>query len=166
VAADYPENAPAAVIVRSRSDLAQRLAIWPGNTADTTWGFVVMSVVPTAGELAAAREAGRLCDVVAAVRLPADGKLSAPLAPNFAQVIRAAGVDVVWIPKDITGPVRVNLGVEQGLGADETLSTLLMQAVMAVLPTLAVASRADLHTVRALRNLQAGLGDLFSLRLV
>lgn len=156
----------AAVLVRTRADLAAHLARWPNNDGDMTWGLVVLGAAPHAGELAAAREAGKLCDAVVGVRLPADGKLDVPLPPNFAQVVRAAGVDMVWVPREVTGAVRVKLGVESGLGAVEGTSTLLLQAVATVLPLLVVASRADLPTVRALRNLQGSLGDIFTLRLV
>lgn len=146
------------MVVTSRVALAERLAAWPGNDGLMTWALVVVGAVPSAGELDAAREAGKLCDAVVAVRL-ACGK---PVAPKFAETLRAAGVDMVWVPKDVSGPVRVDVGVDLPEGG----ATLILQAIMAVLPTLVLVPRGALPVVRALRNIQSGLGELFSLRIV
>lgn len=153
-------GAEPAVVVYSRSVLGERLAAWPGNNGDVTWALVVAGAIPTAGELAAMKEASGLCDRVVCVRLRDRNR---PVAPNYAETLRSAGVDVVWLAREeVDGPVRMDLGVDElGEGA-----TILFQAVMAALPLLVVVPRGDIPLVRACRNLQAGAGDLFSLRVV
>lgn len=150
-----------AAIVYSRAQLAERLATWPGNDGVMTWGLVVVGSTPTASELAAAREAGHLCDKVAAVRLE-QGKA---VSPGYAEALRAAGVDLVWVVRDVAGHVKVDVGVEEPRWGKDG-ATALVQAVTTVLPQLVVASRGHLGLVRMLRNVLDGLGDLFVLRLV
>lgn len=151
--------AEAAVVVHTRTALAERLMSWPGNDGDMTWAVVCCGGIPTAGELSAMKQAGTLCDRVVCVRI---FDRERPVAPQFAETLRAAGVDIVWIAKDVEGPVKIDVGVQElGEGAG-----LLLQAVTTVLPVLVVVPRGALGLVRACRNIQAGLGDLFSLRVV
>jgi hypothetical protein len=150
-----------AAIVYSRAQLAERLATWPGNDGVMTWGLVVVGAVPTASELAAAKEAGHLCDKVVAVRLE-QGK-AVPV--GYAEALRAAGVDMVWVVREISGEVRVDVGVEEPRWGKDG-GTALVQAITTVLPQLVVASRGHLGLVRMLRAILDGLGDLFVLRLV
>ncbi|TKW60401.1 MAG: hypothetical protein DI628_05655 [Blastochloris viridis] len=152
--------AEVAVVVTSRQQLATRLANWPDNEGEQSWGLVFCGGVPTASELMAMREASRLVDRLVCVRL---FDRERPVAPQFDEVLRGAGVDLVWVPKDVDGPARVDLGVDE-LG--EEGATLLLQAVMHVMPLLVVVPRNGLSLVRACRNIQASFGDSFSLRIV
>lgn len=147
-----------AVIVHSRAQLAERLGNWPGNDGEMTWGVVFCGALPTAAELAAMKQAASMCDRIVCVRL---FDRERPVAPAFAATLRSAGVDIVWVAKpDVEGPVRIDVGVEElGQGAG-----LILQAATTVLPVLVVVPRGALAVVRACRNIQAGLGDLFSLR--
>lgn len=77
----------------------------------------------------------------------------------MAEMCREAGADIVWVPKGEKAFVSVDCGVE---GVD---GTLVAQAVMTVLPMLVVVPRADVALIRALRNIQGGLGEVFSLRI-
>ncbi|PZP40345.1 MAG: hypothetical protein DI585_01330 [Pseudomonas fluorescens] len=149
--------AETAVIVRTRAALSERLSNWPGNNGDMTWGVVVCGGVPTAAELQSMRQAATLCDRIMCVRLFDRDR---PVAPGFDELLRSAGVDIVWVPSEVDGPVKVDVGVEE-LGE---AGTLLVQAITSVLPVLVVVPRGALSVVRACRNIQAGLGDLFSLR--
>lgn len=148
-----------AAIVHTRTALAERLTNWPGNNGDMTWAVVCCGALPTAGELTAMKQAGTLCDRVVCLRLTDRERA---VAPGFAATLRAAGVDIVWIAKDIAGPVKADVGVEE-LGDG---GTLLLQAITTVLPVLVVLPRGAMSVIRACRNIQAGLGDLFSLRVV
>ena len=152
--------ADVAVVTRTRAELAARLADWPGNDGDISWGLVFCGGVPTAAELSAMREASHLVDRLVCLRI---FDRERPVAPHFDEVLRGAGVDIVWVPHKVDGPARVSLGVDE-LG--EEGATLLAQAVMHVMPLLVVVPRHALGLVRACRNFQAGLGDSFSLRLV
>jgi hypothetical protein len=152
--------AEVAVVVTSRQQLAARLASWPDNEGDLSWGLVFCGGVPTAGELMAMREASRLVDRLVCLRI---FDRERQVAPQFDEVLRSAGVDIVWVAKDVDGPARVDLGVDE-LG--EEGATLLAQAVMQVMPLLVVVPRSGLSLVRACRNMQASFGDSFSLRVV
>lgn len=148
-----------AVVVHSRTALAERLTNWVGNNGDMTWAVVACGAIPTAGELQAMRQAATLCDRVVCVRL---FDRTRAIAPGFAATLRSAGVDIVWMAKDVAGPVKIDLGVDElGEGGG-----LLLQAITTVLPVLVVVPRGAIAVVRACRNIQAGLGDLFSLRVV
>lgn len=151
-----------AVVVTSRQALAERLAGW-GNV-DETWGVVFLGPVPSTGELEAAKEAARLCDrvvgVVLGTRNQEPGTRGRAVAPKMAEVCREAGCDIIWVPQEVSGHVKVDLGVE---GVD---GTLMAQALMTVLPMLVVVHRREVAVIRALRNFVGGLGDVFSLRLV
>lgn len=140
--------------------MAKRLAEWPDGVGDTSWALCFVSVVPTAGELRAIREAAKLCDRVVAARLTPDRAVIG----NLSTVVREAGADVLWIPKDVSGRVAVTLGGVKGV--DGTVATLLVQAVTTVLPLAIFADRVNVPLVLALRALQGGLGDMFNLRLV
>lgn len=148
-------EAVAAVVVTSRQQLAERVANWPGDDG-MTWALVFVGGIPDAGQLMACREAAKLCDRVAVLRL-GEGKA---IPPKFAETLREAGADMVWVPQEAKGHVSVDVGVERVDG------TLILQAVMAVLPLLVVAHRTDMHLVRALRNIQGSFGELFSLRVL
>lgn len=149
-----------AIVVYSRVALAERLSQWPGNDGDITWGIVACGALPTAEELSAMKQAASLCDRIVCVRL---FDRERPVAPNFAETLRSAGVDIVWVAKPkVEGPVQIDVGVaELGEGA-----AIILQAVTTVLPVLVVAPRAAVGFVRACRNIQASFGDLFSLRIV
>lgn len=149
-----------AAVVHSRLALGERLASWPGNDGETTWALVLCGAIPTAAEMSAMRQAASLCDRVVCVRL---FDRTRPVAPGFAATLRSAGVDIVWVAKEeLVGPVKVDVGVKE-LGE---AGGILVQAVMTVLPLLVVVPRGALSVVRACRNIQNGLGDLFSLRVV
>lgn len=147
------------MVVYSRTALAEKLTNWPGNDGEMTWAVVCCGGIPTAGELSAMRQAATLCDRVVCVRL---FDRERPVAPGFAETLRAAGVDIVWLAKGVEGPVVVDVGVDE-LGEG---GALLLQAVTTTLPVLVVVPRGAIGVVRACRNIQAGLGDLFSLRVV
>ena len=146
-------------LIFSRNDLQKRLAEWPGAEDDTTWALCFGSALPSAGELAAIREGAKLCDRVAVARLLPDRVLP----PNYADVLLEAGADLLWCPREVAGKVRVDVQVE---GVDAKAATLITQALITVLPNLVVVERGNLPLVRALRNIQGGLGDLFTLRAV
>lgn len=148
-----------AVIVHSRVALAERLAQWPSNDGDMTWAIVTCGAIPTAADMAAMRQAATLCDRVVCLRL---FDRERAVAPGFAETLRSAGVDIVWVATDVAGPVKIDVGVKE-LGE---AAGLLLQAITTVLPVLVVVPRGALSVVRACRNIQAGLGDLFSLRVV
>lgn len=143
----------------TRAELQQRVAEWPDAAGDSSWALCFASVVPAAGEMAALREAAKLCDRVVLARLTPDRVLP----PTYAEVASAAGADLLWCPRELTGHVRADVGVE---GVDGITSTLLLQAITTVLPNLVVAPRGNLPLVRALRNMLHGLGDMFVLRVV
>ena len=149
-----------AQVVTSRLQLAEKLAAWPDKTGDMTWAVVACGALPTAAEMIAMKQAATLCDRVVCVRL---FDRERPVAPKFAEIVRSAGADIVWVAKDVVeGPVRLDVGVpELGDGA-----AILLQAVTTVLPVLVVVPRGSLGVVRACRNIQSGLGDMFSLRIV
>ena len=148
-----------AIVVHSRMALAEKLTNWVGNDGDMTWGVVCCGAIPTAGELSAMRQAASLCDRLVCVRI---FDRERAVAPGFAETLRSAGVDIVWVAKDVVGPVKIDLGVDE-LGEG---GALLLQVVTTVLPVLVVVPRGAIPLVRACRNIQAGLGDLFSLRVV
>ncbi|MBI1309636.1 MAG: hypothetical protein GC129_07335 [Proteobacteria bacterium] len=153
--------AEGAVVVTGRAQLAQRLADWPGG-GGATWAVGFVGAVPSGSELAALKEAARLCDrVVAVVRRNEErgSEVARRVAPGMAEMCREAGADIVWVPKGEKAFVSVDCGVE---GVD---GTLVAQAVMTVLPMLVVVPRADVALIRALRNIQGGLGEVFSLRI-
>ncbi len=149
-----------AQVVTSRLQLAEKLAAWPGNNGDVTWAVVACGVLPTAADMAAMKQAATLCDRVVCVRLFDRDK---PVAPKFAEIVRSGGADIVWVAKEaVEGPVKLDVGVaELGEGA-----AILLQAVTTVLPVLVVVPRGNVGLVRACRNIQSGLGDMFSLRIV
>lgn len=147
------------VLVFSRSDLQRRLAEWPDAGVDTSWALCFGSVLPTAGEVAAIREAAKICDRVVVARLLPDRVIP----PTYAKVVEDAGADVLFCPRELTGHVRVEVGVPE---VDAAAATLIMQVLSTTLPNLVVAERGNLPLIRALRNIQHGLGDLFVLRVV
>ncbi len=147
-------------MVFSRLQLAEKLSAWPDKAGDMTWAVVACGALPTAAEMAAMKQAATLCDRVVCVRL---FDRERAVAPKFAETVRSAGVDIAWVAKEaVEGPVKLDVGVaELGEGA-----AILLQAITTVLPVLVVVPRASVGLVRACRNIQAGLGDLFSLRIV
>jgi hypothetical protein len=146
-------------LILTRADLQKRVAEWPEGKEDTTWALCLGGAVVSAGEVAAIREAAKVCDRVAVARLTPDKVLP----PTYMKVVKEAGADLLWTPTEVSGKVRVEV---QGEGVDAPTATLLMQALVTVLPNLVVVERANLPLTRALRALQAGLGDLFTLRVV
>lgn len=146
-------------LIFTRNDLQTRLAEWPDAKGDTTWALCFGSAIPSAGEVAAIREAARLCDKVVVARLLPDRILP----PTYAKVIEEAGADLLWAPREVAGHVRINVHVE---GVDEKAATLITQALITVLPLLVVIDRTNLPLVRTLRNIQGGLGEIFTLRAV
>jgi hypothetical protein len=147
-----------AVVAIGRERLAEVLAGWPDAAADTTWAMGFVSAAPTAAELAALREAAKLCDRVVAARLLND---RGPM-PGLAETLRAAGADIVWLPRG-AGRVQVSVAGEK---LDSELVTLLAQGLLTVLPGLVVVPRGATVLIRALRALQGSWGEFFSLRVV
>lgn len=150
---------PTATIAHTHTQLATQLANWPNTTPETTWALVFIGPIPSGAELAAAREAAKLCDKVAALRLQPPGK-TYPIPPQLAETARTAGIDLLWIPNGKeSSPVTVNAGVD-GINA-----THVAQALYTVLPLLVVAPRGNVPLIRTLRNLQSHLANTFTLRL-
>lgn len=147
------------IVVHSRNELQKRLAEWPDADEATSWALAFGSALPTPGELMAMREAAKTCDRLVVARLLPDRVLP----PTYAGVVEEAGGDVLWCPREVSGHVRLDVGVE---GVDTVAATLMLQAVATVLPNLVVVEKAHLALVRAMRNIQNGLGDMFTLRVV
>ncbi|MFZ2586619.1 MAG: hypothetical protein WAZ18_00625 [Alphaproteobacteria bacterium] len=147
------------LILTSRPDLQRRLAEWPDAAPDTSWALCFGSALPTPGELAAVREAVKVCDRAVLARLLPDRVLP----PTYGKVAEDAGADVLWVPREVQGHVQVDVGVPEVPTAS---ATLILQAITTVLPNLVVVERANLPLIRALRNIQHGLGDMFVLRVV
>lgn len=152
-------------MVRTRADLAARVAAWPEHNRQTpTWALVFVGEIPSASALAAARHAAKICDRVAAVVCPVDPVAGARIGPNFATLIRSAGVDLVWAPApEKTPQLSVTLGGTDVAGVD---GRLILQGLLAVLPLVVVAHAAELPLVRALRVVQSELGDVAVVRIV
>jgi hypothetical protein len=134
-----------------------------GWSEGDSWSVVFISAVPEANELAALRAAAKLTDRVAVVRLLLDAKPPAKLLNLFHTTLQPAGADCLWLPTDVSGWLRITTGVD-ALTPEQ--ATLLLQAITTVLPGLVVAPKTNVALVRALRNVLASLGELFSLRLV
>jgi hypothetical protein len=153
------EAQPTARVVRSRAAVAEAVANWPGSNLITTWALVAVGEVPSAPELAALRQAAKTCDRVAAVVVPTEAGKAAKTLPTLPTVLRAAGCDVVWVP-----------ATEQGLlelrSKDAQSPKLLLQALLAVLPSVVVAPKADAGRVRLWRLLEAEFGEVVTLVLV
>ncbi|HEX2858975.1 MAG TPA: hypothetical protein VHP58_02080 [Alphaproteobacteria bacterium] len=147
-----------AVVAFTREKLAEVLANWPG-TGDLTWAMGFISAAPTAAEIAAIREAARLCDRVVVARL-LPGK---PVLPGLAGVIGEAGGDVLWLPKELSGRVKVTIEDEK---TDVETTSLMAQVVLTVLPNLVVVPRGSVEVIRALRAFQGGWGEIFTLRML
>jgi hypothetical protein len=155
---------PTAVVVRTRAELTARVAEWPGSATNTTWALVFVSEIPTAAELAAARQAAKICDRVAAVVRPHDPTKGARVTPQFAALVRAAGVDLAWVGGvEKSRMLDVTLGGTDMAGVD---GRLILQALLAVLPLAVVVHAADMGVIRALRVVQGELGELAVVRIV
>lgn len=146
-------------VVRSRAALAEAIAQWPQGALNTTWALVAVAEVPTAPELAALRQAAKTCDRVAAVVVPNQAAQVAKTLPTLPTVLRAAGCDVVWVPAATKGLLEVQ-------AQDGTPLLVLLQALLAVLPSVVLAPRADAARVRGWRLLQTECGEVVDLRLV
>ncbi|MCA3244018.1 MAG: hypothetical protein INF43_01765 [Alphaproteobacteria bacterium] len=153
------EAPPSARVVRSRAALAEAVAQWPQSNFNTTWALVAVAEVPSAPELATLRQAAKTCDRVAAVVVPPQPGQAAKTLPTLPTVLRAAGCDLVWVPAAAKG--LLSLQAQDGL---ELLP--LLQAVLAVLPSVVLAPRADATRARAWRLLQSECGGVVDLRLV
>ncbi|NBV54382.1 MAG: hypothetical protein EBR79_01555 [Proteobacteria bacterium] len=150
---------PVARIVHTHHQLATQLADWPNQTAETTWALVFIGAIPSGAELAAAREAAKLCDAVACVRLQPTGK-NYPIPPQLPETARAAGIDILWVPNaKEKPPIHIDVGV------DDVNATQVAQALYTVLPLLVVVPRGNVPLIRTLRNLQTHLANTFTLRL-
>lgn len=147
-----------AVVALTRNQLADVLANWPGQTADTSWAMGFVSAAPTAAELGALKEAAKLCDRVVAVRL-APGTVP---PPGIAAIVREAGADVLFMPKEATGRLRV--GIEGDKEGFNPVLGLMVEAILAVLPGLVVVPRGAVVLIGALRAVQGSWGELFTLR--
>ncbi len=144
----------------TRTDLQTRVAEWPASTPDTSWALCIMAgAIPGAGELRAIREAAKICDRVAVVKLDFS-KTAWP--SSVLDGLEKAGADILWCPREAPKGT-LNVGVEK-TDAGQTL--VLMQAITAVLPNLVMADRTHLLIVRVLRNILTTFGDLFTLRVV
>ena len=147
------------MVALTRHRLGEVVGQWPNADGDTSWAVVFASVVPTAGEMSAMREAARICDRVVVARLTPDRV--GP--PKLAETVREAGVDVLFMPKEVVGRVQVSLAGEKVTPA---VVTLMMQTLLTVLPMVVVVSRADVEVIRVLRGITASMGDFFDMRLV
>lgn len=147
-----------AIVAVSRQKLADILSRWPGAEPDTSWALVMISVVPTAAELAAIREAALICDRVVVARLVPDRLVP----PNLSETVRAAGGDVLYVPAEVSGRVEVRL---QGEKVEPGVATLLLQTLITVMPMVVVVPRGEVQVVRLLRAISGGMGDFFSLRI-
>lgn len=147
-----------AIVAVSRQKLAEILANWPGAEPDTSWAVVMISVVPTAAELAAVREAAAICDRVVVARLVPDRLVP----PKLAETVRSAGGDVLFVPTEVSGRVEVAI---KGEKVDVPTATLLMQTLLTVMPMVVVVPRGEAMLVRLLRAVSGGMGDFFSLRI-
>ncbi len=153
------EAQPIARVVRSRAALAEAVANWPGSNLSTTWALVAVHEVPTAPELAVLRQAAKTCDRVAAVVVPTEAGKAAKTLPTLPAVLRAAGSDVVWVPATEKGLLELS-------SKDGQSPKLLLQALLAVLPSVVVAPKAEGGRVRLWRLLEAEFGEVVTLVLV
>lgn len=147
----------AALVVVTRGKLAEAVA--RVSTPDNSWALCWCSAVPTAAELAAVKEAARVCDRVAVVRLAPD----VPVVARVDEGLGEAGADVVWVPHEVQGRVRV---VVDGEGVSEAAATLMVQALCTVLPNVVMVPRAPATVVRTLRALELSLGDMLSMKII
>jgi hypothetical protein len=147
-------SAPVAKVVRSRAALAESVARWQEARTDTTWALVVVGEIPSAPQLQAVRQAARTCDRVAALVLPAKPGEAAKTLPELPALLRTAGCDVVWVP----GAEKTPLLVVRA-GHDGTVK-LMLQALLAVLPSVIVAGRADAATLKLWRLIQTEFGEV------
>ncbi len=145
-------EAPHARVVRNRAALADAIAQWPGSNLTTTWALVAVREVPTTHDLAALKHAAKLCDRVASVVIPATVGEAAKTLPAMPGVVRAAGADVVWVPAAEANSLL------KLVATDGSSAKLLMQALLAVLPSVVVVAQADLPLVRQWRLLQTEFG--------
>ncbi len=151
---------PAARVVRSRSSLAMAIAQWPqGAAGGTTWALVAVGEVPSAPELAALRHAAKVCDCVAAVVIPKIADAAAQTLPALPSVLRAAGCDVAYIPAAEKGLLSLH-------AQDGSSLKLLLQALLAVLPSVVVVSKADAIRARQWRLLEAEFGGVVEIMMV
>lgn len=148
----------AALVVRTRTELARRVAEWPetDTALGTSWALVLVHEIPTASDIAAMREAAKICDRVACVR-PLPDKV---IPPRLAEVLGDAGVDVLWVPAALVGAGRV-----KGAG-DETLATFMLQALLAVLPLAVVLPKGETTWAGTLKGLYESFGEVSPLRIV
>lgn len=144
---------PEARVVRSRAALAEAVARWPASTYETTWALVAVSEIATAPQLAALRKAAKTCDKVAAVVIPAEPKNGARALPNVPTMLRAAGCDVVWMPS-AEKPLTT---LQAQDGSDMRV---MLQAVLAVLPSHVFVGRAESTLTRLWRLLANEYGDV------
>ena len=155
--AEVAETTPTARVVRSRAALAEAVATWPGSRIDTTWALVAVGEVPSAPDLTALRKAAKTCDRVAALVLPKTPTEPTRVMPTLPEVLRAAGCDMVWVPN----PDKALLQIETPQG--DTNPRLMLQALLAVLPSVVVVGRADAPKVRLWRLLQTEFGEVLDL---
>ena len=146
----------AAVVVATHEDLARRVAEWSlPERVDVSWGLVFCHAVPTPQDLRAVREAAKICDRVAVARMGVD----TVVAPRFAEVLREAGADIVWAVRSMAGDLRVHGGV---LGDGDM--TIILQAVLAVLPVVVVVPRTEGVWRQALGQISRDMGRMVTLR--
>lgn len=153
--------AEVAVLVHTHTALAERVAGWETKPAEpmVTWALCWVHAVPNAADLAAIRAAAKICDRVACVVGAMDALGTA--LPNLPAVLREAGCDIVWIAKP-----HAKSFVTVDCGVDGLNGTVLMQGICAVLPLLVVVQRTEIAMIRAMRNMLALMGDMFTLRIV
>lgn len=157
--ADKTAAMPEARVVRSRAALAEKVARWPQTTFETTWALVAVSEVASAPQLMALRHAAKTCDRVAAVVIPSKPEQGARVLPNLPQTLRAAGADLVWVPTTEKGLIDVRAG-------DGSDLRLMLQAVLAVLPSIVVVGRAEPAFARLWKLLATEFGDIIDVELV
>lgn len=151
--------APEARVVRSRAALAEAVARWPQSTFETTWALVAVSEVVSAPQMASLRHAAKTCDRVAAVVIPPKPEHGVRVLPNLPQTLRAAGADVVWVP----APEKGFLSLTAADGSDLRI---LLQAVLAVLPSHVVVARAEPTHARLWKLLASEFGEVVDVEVV
>ncbi|MFZ2619793.1 MAG: hypothetical protein WAX89_02875 [Alphaproteobacteria bacterium] len=122
---------------------------------DTTFALMFLRTQPTAVDVALVREAAKICD-----RVVVAGYGFAP-HPVTLGLLQKAGADALFMP-----PQDTRLCTLEVAGNKEWDASLMLQALLAVLPNMVILEKPDLPQLRVLRNIQQTFGEFFSLRAV
>lgn len=142
-----------------------------GKPADTSFALVfVGGGLPTA-EVAAIKEAVKICDVVVAAWLPAlarpakgQASVAAP-GESYHAALKRLGVDIfTLLPEDGTA-AHVTLHDKRTTVTPET-TTAILQGITTVLPNLVVIPRVHVQISATARKLMFTFGDLAAIRTV